>query len=131
MLTELNIFNQRGDISALNGGSLKLVDKSAYHQINVSSTKNDINKRLAKAWSAINWLSVIWRTELNDKIIRSFFQAAVASILLYGCTTWMQSKRMEKKFDGNYTKMLRAVLNKSWGQHTYKSAAVQPPTTHH
>ena len=49
---------------------------------------------------------------------RSFFQAAVVSILLYGCTTWMLTKRLKKKkLDGNYTRMLRAILNKSWRQH--------------
>ena len=47
----------------------------------------------------------------------SFFQAAVASILLYGCTTWTLTKRLEKKLDSNYTRMLRAILNKSWRQH--------------
>ena len=47
----------------------------------------------------------------------SFFQAAVVSILLYGCTTWRLTKRLEKKLDGNYTRMLRAILNKSWWQH--------------
>ena len=39
------------------------------------------------------------------------------SILLYGCTTWTLTKRLEKKLDGNYTRMLRAILNKSWQQH--------------
>ena len=48
---------------------------------------------------------------------RSFFQATVVSILLYGCTTWTLTKRLEKKLDGNYTRMLRAILNKSWRQH--------------
>ena len=48
---------------------------------------------------------------------RSFFQAAAASILLYGCTTWTLTKRLEKKLDGNYTRMLRGILNKSWRQH--------------
>ena len=47
----------------------------------------------------------------------SFFQAAVTSILLYGCTTWTLTKRLEKKLDGNYTRMLRVILNKSWRQH--------------
>ena len=51
---------------------------------------------------------------------RSFFQAAVVSILLYGCTTWTLTKRQEKKLDGNYTRMLRAILNKSWRQHPTK-----------
>ena len=51
---------------------------------------------------------------------RSFFQAAFVSILLYGCTTWTLTKRLEKKLDGNYTRMLRAILNKSWWQHLTK-----------
>ena len=48
---------------------------------------------------------------------RSFFQAAVTSILLYGCTAWTLTKRLEKKLNGNYTIMLRAIINKSWRQH--------------
>ena len=47
----------------------------------------------------------------------SFFQAAVVSILLYGCTTWTLPKRLETKLDGYYTRMLRAILNKCWRQH--------------
>ena len=39
------------------------------------------------------------------------------TILLYGCTTWTLTKRLERRLDGNYTRMLRAVLNKSWRQH--------------
>ena len=62
-------------------------------------------------------LSIIWKSNLTDKMKRSFFQAAVVSILLYGCTTWTLTKRLEKKLDGNYTRMLRAILNKSWQQH--------------
>ena len=49
---------------------------------------------------------------------RSYFQAAVVSKLLYGFTTWTLTKRLEKKLDDNYTRMLRAILNKSWRQHT-------------
>ena len=48
---------------------------------------------------------------------RSIYQAAVALILLYGCTTWTLTKRLEKKLDGNYTRILRAILNSSWQQH--------------
>ena len=33
---------------------------------------------------------------------------------------WMLTKRMEKKLDGNYTRMLWAVLNKSWKQYSTK-----------
>ena len=51
---------------------------------------------------------------------RSLFQAAVVSILLYGCTTWTLTKRLEKKLDGNYTRMLWAILNKPWRQQPTK-----------
>ena len=53
------------------------------------------------------------------------------SILLYGCTTWTLTKRMEKKLDGNYRIMLRAILNKSWRQHHTKQQLYghQPPIT--
>ena len=50
----------------------------------------------------------------------SFFQAAVVTILLYGCTTWTLTKRLEKKLVGNYTRMLRAILNKTWRQYPTK-----------
>ena len=59
----------------------------------------------------------LWKSDLTDKMKCSFFQAAVVSILLYGYTTWTRTKRLEKKLHGNYTRMMRAILNKSWWQH--------------
>ena len=108
------------DISTLNGCSLKLVNKFTYLGCSVSPTETDIYTRLANAWTALDSLAVIWKSDLTDKMKRSFFQAAVASILLYGCTTWTLTKWMEKKLNGNYTRVLRAILNKSWRQHPTK-----------
>ena len=110
-------YNQTGDISTLERASLKLVEKFTYLGSSFSSTEKDINPRLTKAWTAIDTLSIIWKSDLTDKMKRSFFQAAVESKLLYGCTTWTLTKRLEKKLDGNYTRILRAILNKSWRQH--------------
>ena len=107
-------FNQIGNISTLDGTSLKLVDKLTYLGSSASSTEKDIDMRLTKAWTAIDKLSIIWKSDLTDKMKHSFFQAAVVSILLYGCTTWKLTKQLEKK---NYTRMLQAILNKSWQQH--------------
>ena len=119
MQTKRNIcaIIKRGNISTLDGTPLKVVDKFTYLGSSVPSTEQDIDKRLTKAWTAINRLSIIWKSDLTDKMKRSFFQAAVASIVLYGWTTWTLTKRLEKKLDGNYTRMLRAILNKSWRQH--------------
>ena len=113
-------YNQTGDISTLDGSSLKLVDKFTYLGSSVSLTEKDINTQLMKAWTAIDKLSIIWKSDLIDKMKRSFFQAAVVSILLHGCTTWTLTKRLEKRLDGNYTRMLRAISNKSWQQHPTK-----------
>ena len=111
--TEYMCFNQTGDISSLNSTSLKLVDNFTYLGGSVSSTETDIDMRLAKVWAAIDRLLVIWKSDLTNKMKCSFFQAVVVLILLYGCTTWMLTKCMEKELDGNYTRMLQAILNKS------------------
>ena len=99
------------------------MDKFTYLWSDVPSTETDINTRLEKAWRAINWLSVIWKWDLTNRIKRSFFQESIMSILPYGCTAWTLTNHMEKKLDSSYTKMLRAVLNKSWWHPPQKTAA--------
>ena len=111
-------YNQTGDISTLDGTSLKLVDKFTYLGSSVLSTEKDIDTWLTKTWTAIDKLSIIWKSDLTDKMKHSFFLEAFVSIKLYGCTTWTLTKRLEKKLDGNYTRMLRPILNKSWRQNT-------------
>ena len=76
-------------------------------------------------------LSIIWKSDLIDKMKRSFFQAAFTSILLYGCTTWTLTKRLEKKLDANYTRVLRAILNKSWRQYTTNTPTLLLSNFHH
>ena len=128
--TEYMCYNQTGDISTQDVPPPKLVDKFTYLGSSVSSTEKDIDTRLTKAWTAINRLSIIWKSDLTDKMKRKFFQADVVLILLYGCTTWTQTKPLEK-LDGNYTRMLPAILNKSWRQHPtrYQLYGHLPPIT--
>ena len=57
--TEYMCFNQTGDISTLNGSSLKLVNKFTYQGSHVSLNETAINKRIVKAWTAIDRLLVI------------------------------------------------------------------------
>ena len=71
-IQEFLCFNLKEDISTQNGGSLKLVDKFTYVRNSVSSTENDINTRLANVWTAIDRLSVIWKSDLSDEIKRNF-----------------------------------------------------------
>ena len=66
-------FNQTGDISTLNGSSLTLLEKFTYLGSSVSTTETDIDTQQAKAWTAIYRLSVIWKSDLTDKMKSSFF----------------------------------------------------------
>ena len=120
---EYMCFNQRGDISTQNGSSLKLVDKFTYlwkqclinrnwHQHVTSKGMDNYWSHRSQTW-LIKWNAVFF-------FFFFFFQAVVMSILLYGCTTWTLTKCMEEKLDGNYTRMLRAILSKSWRQHSTK-----------
>ena len=121
-------FNQTGDISTQGGSSLKLVDKFTYLGSSVLSNETDIDTRLTKARTAINRLSVIWKSDLTDKMKRSFFQAAVELILLHykdanetdGEKAWRQ---LHKNAASNIEQVLEAK--------PYKAAAIRPPTTHH
>ena len=100
-------FNQTGVISTLNGSSLKLVDKFTYEGSNISSTGTDINTWLTKAWTAIDSLSVIWKSNLTDKMKRSFFPSNGR----VDTAVWTNSLT-------DYTRMPRAILNMSWKQHS-------------
>ena len=75
-------FNWEGVFFTLNGGPLKLVDNVTYLGNSVSSTERDVNIRLAKVWTAIDRISLIWKSARSDKIKRDFFQAAVVPKLL-------------------------------------------------
>ena len=52
------------------GGALKFM----YLGSCVSSTERDLDIRLAKVWTAFDRLSIIWKSDLFDKIKREFFQ---------------------------------------------------------
>ena len=80
--TKIMCFKQRGDISTLNGRSLKL-DKFTYLGSSVLSTENSINTRLAKAWTAIDRLSVIWKSYQSDKIKHSVWMHYMDTYLAY------------------------------------------------
>ena len=63
--------------------------------------------------------------------MQNFFQAVATSILLYKCTTWMLTKHIEKRLDGDYTRMLHAILNKSWKQRNTKPKPITYHFTNH
>ena len=124
-------YNQTGNITTLDGASLKLVDKFTYLGSSVTSTEKDIDTRLTKAWTAIDRLSIIWKSDLTDKIKHSFFQAAVVLILLYGCTTWTLTKRLEKKARRQLHKNVESYIEQVLATTSHETTTIRPPASHH
>ena len=73
-------------ISTLSGKPLKLVDQFTYLGSNISSTESYVYIRQVKVWNAIDRLSIVWNSDISDKIKRDFFQVVTVSIQLYGGT---------------------------------------------
>ena len=61
-----------------------------------------------------------------------FFQAVAVSVLLYECTNSTLMKRMDKKLDGTYIRMLSAIFDESWKEHPTKQQLCDhlPPISH-
>ena len=129
--TEYMCYNQTGNITTLDGASLRLVDKFTYLGSTVSSTKNDIDTRLTKAWTAIDRLSIIWKSDLTDEMKRSFFQAVVVSILLYGCTTWTLTKRKEEETWRQLHKNVESNIEQVLATTPHETPTVRPLASHH
>ena len=93
----------------------------AYNDCELSH--HNVSKKLNNHHSSRNKTNSIWRYKYCKRILTIMIKennAVVVLILLYGCTKWMLTKRMEKKLDSNYTRMLWAILNKYWRQHPTK-----------
>ena len=126
--TEYMCYNQTGNITTLDGASLRLVDKFTYLGSSVSSTENDIDTRLTKAWTAIDRLSIIWKSDLTDEMKRSFFQAIDTAIWMHymdanqtaGEETWRQ---LHKNVESNIEQVLATT--------PHDTPIVRPPASHH
>ena len=62
----------KGATSTLNSKTLKLVDEFTYVGNNISSTESNVNIGIGKAWTAIDKLSIIWKSDITDNIKRDF-----------------------------------------------------------
>ena len=124
--TEYMCYNQTGDISTLDGTSLKLVDKITNLGSSISSTEKDIDTRLTKGWTAIDKLSIIWKSDLTDKMKRSgrFDTAVWIHYLDANKTDGEEARRqLHKNVASNLEQVLAATPN--------KAPTIQPPASHH
>ena len=91
--TQYMKLNQNSDsddftINSINGNIIAKVENVNYLGSCTGSTEKDIQKRIAKAWSALNSMQEIWKSKMPDKLKRHFFRAAVESVLVYIHHIW-------------------------------------------
>ena len=56
---------------------------------------------------------IVFIEQLNNMTLL----ATIDSVLIYDSVSWTLTKSLEKRLNGNYTRMLRAILNRSWKYH--------------
>ena len=83
--TEYMLYNQPvGDLVTLAGNKLKQVDNFKYLGSWIQSSEKDMNIRIGQAWSALNKMMKVWKSNLKNHLKVGFFRATVESVLLYG-----------------------------------------------
>ena len=122
--SEYMCFNQTGDISTLDGSPLKLVDIFTYLGSSVSSTEKDIDTRLTKAWTAIHKLSIIWKSDLADKMKRCIVTGICMHYLDANKTAGEKARRQLHK---NAASIIEQVLEAT----PHRAPTIRLRTSHH
>ena len=109
--------NNSQPVRTLGGTPLKQVEDYKYLGAYISSSEKDFATRNGMAWSACNDMHKIWSSQLSNNLKVKIFRATIEPILLYGSETWTLSRKLEKRLDGTYTRLLRRAQNLSWKSH--------------
>ena len=118
--TKVMLYNQAeipDILKSMDGGDIAVVDDFKYLGGWLASSQQDIKVRKALAWTACHKLNSIWKSNLKRSIRERLFVSTVESVLLYGCSTWTLTRKLEKQLDGVYTRMLRMAMDVSWRDH--------------
>ena len=109
--------NNSQPVKTLNGTPLKQVEDYKYLGAYICSSEKDFATRNVMAWSACNDMHNIWSSQLSNNLKVKIFRATIEPILLYGSETWTLSRKLEKRLDETYTRLLRRAQNISWKSH--------------
>ena len=109
--------DKTSEIKTLSGALLNCKEDYKYLGSFISSSEKDFLTRKALAWVACNKLHKIWTSNLEVSIKTKIFLTTIQPILLYGSETWTLSRKIEKRLDGTYTRLLMRAKNLPWQSH--------------
>ena len=104
------------------------INKNVHRNSSMSDLYNEFRDLVVIGWTVTSYeassnsiRAMMFTFFFSSRFVRVHvvhpYSSIDATAAWYGCTTWTLTKRLEKRLDGNYTRMLRAILNKSWRQH--------------
>ena len=127
--TEYMCYNQTGNITTRDGASLRLVDKFTYLESSVSSIENDIDTLLTKAWTAIDRLSIIWKSDLTDemKFLPGSGWVDTAIWMHYMDANQTAGEETRRQLHKNVESNIEQVLATT----PHETPTVRPPASHH
>ena len=80
--------------------------------------------------TAIDRLSIIWKSDLSDEIKCEFFQDVAVEVPLYDSTTWTLKKHLQKCLIGTTQGCCVLFWTSSGSNKTNKMTAIWPLTSH-
>ena len=95
-----NIDTEGSALKTNDGTELEKVEDFKYLGSWVDSTDKDIKIRKAQAWQALNKMNCMWNSNMRKETKVRFFIAAIESILLYGCESWIVIPKIECMLNG-------------------------------
>ena len=100
------------------------------------SPVDDVKQHVSKAWVVLLKFRSIWQAPVSLEIKRSLFTACVSPVFMYGLHAYENSKYLQSRISGAYTRMLRYALNakfcgatKEWTLHTEQLLGPTLPIT--
>ena len=94
--------------------ALKVVDNFKYLGSWMASSDQDFYIRKAMALRDYHKIKSLSNSTLHINLYIRIFKITIEIIFLYGSETWTIDKRLRRKIDIYYTKLLIMVLNVSW-----------------
>ena len=117
--------HQASSLTTTAGIPIRETTSFKYLGSHIPNSYTDFINRKGQAWAAMGKLSKIWKSSVSREVKLRFLNASVISILLYGSETWTVTKRLKKRIDGCYTRLLRKALNIRWQAHVTNATLYQ------
>ena len=84
-------------LTTINKKCIKPTNDFLYLGSWIYSNEKDVVVRIGKAWVALKKLNTVWNSNLPKNLKLAFFHTTMSSVLLYGSSTWILTKKLKNE----------------------------------